>query len=86
MGPDTVELLLAFGHAFGIEIPNEVGAKLVSVRDVQNYVLAEYARQGRTANPDAIFEKIRAMTADITGVERNKISLDSTFVDGLGLD
>ena len=35
---DTVELVMAFEEAFGIEIPDEDAEKIQSVRDAYNYI------------------------------------------------
>jgi acyl carrier protein len=35
---DTIELVMAFEEAFGIEIPDEDAEKIQSVRDAYNYI------------------------------------------------
>ena len=86
MGLDTVELVMSFEEAFGIEIPNELAAEMATPRDVRDFVLAEYARLGRPADPDAIFDKIRDLTVEIGGLKPEGVTLDSQFVHDLGLD
>jgi len=40
MGLDTVELVMAFEEAFGLEIPNAAAGRIRTVRDVVDYVAA----------------------------------------------
>jgi hypothetical protein len=40
MGLDTVELVMAFEEAFGLEIPNTAAERMQTVRDVIDYVVA----------------------------------------------
>jgi acyl carrier protein len=42
---DTVELVMAFEEAFGIEIPDEDAEKMVTVKDALEY-LAEHVEKG----------------------------------------
>ena len=86
MGLDTVELVMAFEEEFGVEIPNEAAEKMVSVRDVRDFMVAEIRRRGGVADPDDVLERIRAITMKISNVDRSKIQLDTKFVDDLGLD
>ncbi len=37
---DTVELVMAFEEAFGVEIPDEAAEKIQSVKDAINYIEA----------------------------------------------
>lgn len=73
MGLDTVELVMDFEKAFSIEIPNEIAEKMVTPRDVLDFVVKEHERLGRPVDRDAIFARIQAMTADLAG-ENRKIS------------
>lgn len=86
MGLDSVELTMDFEKAFGIEIPDQKATYMMTPRDVRDFVVAEYARLGRPADQDAIFETIRDLTVAITNAKPEKVSLDSRFVDDLGLD
>jgi acyl carrier protein len=86
MGLDTVELVMAFEEEFGVEIPNEVSAGMITVRDVQVFILAEYSKRGVEADPATTFERIRWITSQFANVEPASISLDTTFIGDLGLD
>ena len=86
MGLDTVEIVMDFEKMFEIEISDDAAAKMVTLRDVREFVLAEYQRLGRPADPDEIFERIRAVTVNFTTIKPEKIGLDTRFIDDLGLD
>lgn len=86
MGLDTVELVMAFEEAFEIDIPNDVAEKMLTVRDVRDFVMGEYSRLGKHPDPDQIFDTIRALTVRISSADPEKIKLDTRFVDDLGLD
>jgi len=86
MGLDTVELVMEFEEAFDLEIPNSVAAEMATPRHVRDFVIAEYARRGHQADPDAVFEKIRHLTAEIGNMKPEEVTLDSQFVHDLGLD
>ena len=86
MGLDTVELVMDFEEAFGVQISNSAAVKMETPRHVRDFVIAEYARSGRQADPNAIFEKIRELTAEIANLKVEDVTLDSRFVHDLGLD
>jgi acyl carrier protein len=86
MGLDTVELVMAFEQAFGIEIPNQMAEEMVTPRDVRDFVMAEYHRRGKQVDAREIFRKIRDITVEISGIAPEKIDLDSSFVKDLGLN
>ena len=86
MGLDTVELIMDFEKAFGIDIPNEAAAEMITPRHVRDFVVAEYARHDRHAEPDDIFQKIREMTVVRANVKPEQVTLDTSFVHDLGLD
>jgi acyl carrier protein len=86
MGLDTVELVMAFEEEFHIEIPDEAAEKMITVRNVRDFVVAEGRRLGRTIDPVDAFERIRKRTIDISNARPADIGLDTRFVDDLGLD
>jgi acyl carrier protein len=43
---DTVELVMAFDDAFSIEIPEDAAEKIITVRNVIDYVVAARAKRG----------------------------------------
>jgi len=86
MGLDTVEIVMDFEKEFEIEISDDAAGKMMTLRDVRDFVLMEYQRLGRPANPDEIFHRIRTVTANFTTIKPEKIGLDARFIDDLGLD
>ncbi|MDF3075991.1 MAG: Acyl-carrier [Alphaproteobacteria bacterium] len=86
MGLDSVELVMAFEKEFGIDIPDAEAEKMVTPRHVRDYVISEYHRRGKQADPDAIFEKVRDVTCLQINVRREAVSLDTRFVEDLGVD
>ena len=86
MGLDTVELVMAFEENFGIEISNEAAEAMITVRDVRDFIAAEYQRQHRSVDPEAIFEKIRDITVAHLNVRPEIVTLDASFVEDLGAD
>jgi acyl carrier protein len=84
MGLDTVELVMSFEEEFDIDIPNEIAEKLVTVGDVVDYVSAQLARRGEKVNPTDVYFRVRGRTVDILGVDPNKITRSSRFIDDLG--
>ena len=86
MGLDSIELRMDFEKLFGIEIPDATAEAMMTPRHVRDFVITEYARLSHTVDPEEIFERIRDVTARITAVKRDKIALDSQFVDDPGLN
>ena len=87
MGLDTVEIVMDFENAFGIEISNEAAEKLKTPRDVREFVMNIYADRGVQADSDTVFEEIRRITSRYVSVkDQDRITLDSRFTDDLGLD
>ena len=48
---DTVELVMAFEEAFGIEIPDEDAEKIATVKDAVDYIDKHAARSSPPLNP-----------------------------------
>ena len=46
---DTVELVMAFEEAFGIEIPDEDAEKIATVKDAVDYITTSTARSSSRA-------------------------------------
>jgi len=86
LGLDTVEIVMDFEKEFEIEISDDAATEMMTLRDVRDFVLAEYQRLGRPADPEEIFHRIRAVTTKFTTIKPEKIGLDTRFIDDLGLD
>jgi acyl carrier protein len=86
MGLETVELVMSFEEEFDVEIPDDVAEKMMTVGDVVDYVSAELRRRGEVVDPLDIFLRVRGRTIRILGIDPNKITRSSRFVDDLGAD
>ncbi len=63
---DTVELVMAFEEAFGIEIPDEDAEKLMTIRDVSDYLHFHSGnRPDRTNLLERIVEVIRRVMSRV---------------------
>jgi len=87
MGLDTVELIYAIEEHFGIDIPNEVAAKLTTVGDMHEYVYSELRRKGDHALEHAqVFEALRQVVAEQAGVDPQRVKPEASFVYDLKMD
>lgn len=83
MGLDLVEYAMRIEEEFEIEIPDEVAEKLITPKDVIDYVLS---RIGNQKSREEIAEKIWELLVDETGVDRTKYDENSRFIQDMGLD
>jgi acyl carrier protein len=86
MGLDIVELVMAVEEEFDVDIPDAAQEMIGTVGDLADAVAAELARLGRPANPDAIFEKIKAITIERLEVPPDKVTRETSFTEDLGAD
>ena len=97
MGLDTVELVMRFEEGFGITIPDAVAERMMTPRDVADYVETELKRAapGRAVaaaevRPDMtraeIAGIIREITLDQLGIDPADYGEDKTFVEDFGAD
>ena len=87
MGLDSVEIILAVEQEFGLEIPDAEAARMITVGDLQAFVVVELRRLGRTdADADAIFERLRAIICRQLGVQPDAVIPTARFVKDLGVD
>jgi acyl carrier protein len=86
MGLDTVELVIRVEKEFDIEIPNADAARLVTVGDLQAYVVGVLRRQGQIESADSVDARLRDIICDQLGVEPDDVVPSARFVDDLGAD
>ena len=87
MGLDTVELVMAIEEDFGLEIPDETAAKIVTVGDMHAYLVSELARRGQPdLDEEGIYTKLRDIICHQTGVKPDEVVPKARFVQDLRLD
>ena len=87
MGLDSVEIILAVEQEFELEIPDAEAARMITVGDLQAFVVVELRRLGRTdADADAICERLRAIICRQLGVQPDAVIPTARFVKDLGVD
>ena len=86
MGLDSVELIMAYEEAFGIEIPDGDAAALVTPRVTGDLVEEMLLAEGRPLPRAKIDEMIKSVTLDQLGIRETKYAVDSRFVEDFGVD
>ncbi len=86
MGLDFVALVLTVEEDFQIDIPNEAGEKMLSVRHMRDFVVAELRRLGREADPDAVFSRLREIIIAQLGVKLSQVVLNAEFIRDFRID
>jgi acyl carrier protein len=83
MGLDSVELVLAVEEHIQIDIPNGAAAKILTVRHMHEFIVAEPRRRSREADPDAVFARLREIIVEQLPVEPSEVVLDAEFARDL---
>ena len=87
MGLDTVELVMAFEEAFGIEIPDDAAESIVTVRDAIDHI---YARVEHAAAPACLtqraFYRVRQALQNELGIERSRVRPATAWTSLIPLD
>ena len=86
MGLDTVELVMEWEDAFAIDIPNDVAAKLQTVRDATDWITAHLAAVGRPWPRERVLDLVCAITCVQGGTTRDRLTEATSFVNDLGMD
>ena len=87
MGLDSVEIILAAEEEFGIEIPDADAARMITVGDLQAFIVVESRRLGRPdRDADDIFARLRAIICRQLGVKPEAVVPAARFVKDLGVD
>lgn len=86
MGLDTVELVMAVEEEFGIEIPNEVAMRLVSVGGMQDYIVQTLQARSTPVDEQDVWTRLRAPIVYQLGVRPDEVKREAEFVRDLGAD
>jgi acyl carrier protein len=87
MGLDTVEMVMSVEETFGIRIPNEVAATIVTVGQLHEHVVAELNRCNAVeADRERVFEQLRDIICEQLGVDPALVRPEARIVEDLGAD
>ncbi len=87
MGLDTVELVMAIEEGFGLAIPDEKAVGIFTVGDIHAFLVSELHRLGQSDLDEVgIFDKMRDIICDQTGVKPGEVVPSASFVQDLRLD
>ena len=91
MGLDVVEAFMAVEAAFGIEVPDAEAARMETVGSLFDYVRAHVPPEPLgpgDAAPYAgpLWERYLDVLAEETGVRRDRLRAEASWVRDLGLD
>ncbi len=91
MGMDIVELVIRTEEEFGIDIPDEMAEKLVTVGDLADCVqvclkLATGENVWARRSPERVRRRVRAIVVHQQGLRRSQVVDSARFVDDLGMD
>ncbi len=87
MGLDTVELVMAVEDYFEVTIPDEVAQTLVTVGDLQAFVVSELTRIGRfDGDSSRVYEQLKEIIVRQLGVRPDEVVPTARFVQDLRAD
>ncbi len=81
MGLDAVEIVMDVEDHFGIVIDDDEAGRMRTVGDLVALI------RSRVDLPDdsAILNELRAIVADVLGIDTGKVAFDARFVEDLGV-
>ena len=85
MGLDGVELLMAVEEEFGLRISDEDGARMITVGDMHDYVVAQLRARGEMPSEEAIWQKVREIIIEQLGIRPEQVVRSADFVRDLGV-
>jgi len=87
MGLDSVEIILAAEEEFGLEIPDAEAARMITVGDLQAFIVVELRRLGHpVVDAEGVFGRLRAIICRQLGVKPDAVVPTARFVKDLGVD
>jgi hypothetical protein len=82
MGLDVVEFWLAVDAEFGVDVEYLPSERL---RDIHGQVVEALCREGKAIEPDAVWDRLRRVASEQSGVKTYHITPDTDIVRDLGL-
>jgi acyl carrier protein len=86
VGLDTVELVLGVEEAFEIKISDEDAPNLTTVGKLHLYIVSQLRAKGEAVSADKIYDQLRALVVEHSGVKPEKVVRDARFVQDLNMD
>lgn len=86
MGLKAVELLMAVEEEFGIEIPYEVGVRVLSVGDLYGALVQILESRGEASDKEDIWTHLRELIVQHLGVRPEEVVPTAQFVRDLHAD
>ncbi len=82
MGLEAVELLHGVRQLFGIDIPDEEAANLLTVGGLRDCIVGKLVAKGReNVNPDIVFDQLKVLIPHHLGVSRVDVTPEARFED-----
>lgn len=87
MGLDSVEIILAAEEEFGLEIPDAEAARMITVGDLQAFIVVELRRLGHpVVDAEGVFGRLREIICRQLGVKPDAVVPTARFVKDLDVD
>ena len=86
MGLDTVELVMAVEEEFGIVIPNDRAATIVTLGDLRDLVVAILPGRSAEINQEFIWDRITEIERRDFAIPKRHLIPEAAIVADLGLD
>lgn len=80
---ELYNLFLRFSQEFEVDFPENAEEKLVSVKDVRDYVRKEISKQGIECSAGVVFDRICRLMAIVLRVDVSEIGPETRFADVL---
>jgi acyl carrier protein len=75
MGLDSIELILAWEHAFGVEVPDPAAARMYTPRDIIDYFWAKLPHTpDQVCVTQSAFYRLRRAMAAVLAIPRKRIT------------
>ena len=86
MGMDSVELVMKVEEEFDLIITDDEAERIRTVGDFHDYIVASLLKNGRDADVQRVFEKLRDIICDQLGIKPEQVVPSARFVEDLRMD